>query len=174
MNYLDEEGVQPCGHSAKDKKITLKVNASCGSREVGSTLLMTARERGNNKNSGVLTIYYDGYELAHTQHISRLDSTRITCKKLPDEQCGLSPTYTWHTKSVSSRVYLVRGKDRGKPAWHYVLVVDDQETITKFKEALSSGHLDVADYGQVLESGWGKDPPNDVKEKIDKTYNGTV
>ena len=174
MDFLDEEGVQPCGHSARDKRIMLKLSASCGSGEVGSTLLMTARGRGNDKNSGVLTIWNDGYELADAQHISRLDSTYIACKKLPNEQCGLSPTYTWHTKSIANRVYLVRGKDKERPAWHYVLIVDDQETIKKFKEATGSGHLDVADYGQVLESGWGQDPPNDVKEKIDKTYNGTV
>ena len=64
----------------------------------------------------------------------------------------------------------MRGKDKGRPAWHYVLLVDDEETIQKFKDKVKSGTLDVADYGQVLKSGWGKDPPNEVKDWIDKQY----
>ena len=67
-------------------------------------------------------------------------------------------------------MYLVRGKDRGKPAWHYVLLVDDEDTINLFKKTVASGTVDVADYGQVLESGWGADPPNEVVDKIDKRF----
>jgi len=29
----------------------------------------------------------------------------------------------------------------------------------------------VANYGYVLKSGWGEDPPNEVKDWIDKSYN---
>ena len=44
-----------------------------------------------------------------------------------------------------------------------ILLVDDQDTIDDFKEKAASGHVDVTDYGQ----GWGKDPPNDIKEWIE-------
>ena len=65
------------------------------------------------------------------------------------------------------RVYLVRGKDRGKPAWHYVLV--DRHLLGLFLKRTNGGSLDVADFGDVLKSGWGKDPPNNTIDKILKS-----
>ena len=49
--------------------------------------------------------------------------------------------------------------------------MDDEETIKKFHEKIKQGRLDVADYGQVLESGWGEDPPNEVKDRTQRNYN---
>lgn len=39
-----------------------------------------------------------------------------------------------------------------------------------FKQAIKSGSLDVADYGEVLYSGWGEKPPQSVVEMIEKKY----
>lgn len=61
-------------------------------------------------------------------------------------------------------VYLVRGKDKGKACWHYVLI--DNLKLAIFKEDLKKPMIDVADYGQVIESGWGEDPPEDIVKKI--------
>ena len=113
----------------------------------------------------------NGWEVADGQHISFTDPTILQCGvKSIEEPCALSPNLTWQRHKQEERVYLVRGKDKGRPAWHYVLLVDDEETIQKFKDKVKSGTLDVADYGQVLKSGWGKDPPNEVKDWIDKQY----
>ena len=99
---------------------------------------------------------------AHTQHVQLMDSTHLSCENRSiDEPCTLNSGYTWH---IRNRTFLVRGKTGGRPAWHYVQVADDQDTIDDFKEKTASGHVDVADYGQVLKSGWGEEPPNDVKE----------
>ena len=65
-------------------------------------------------------------------------------------------------------VYLVRGKDKGLPCWHYVLI--DQFKLPIFKEDLKKPTIDVADYGEVLESGWGENPPEDVVDRIKKKY----
>jgi hypothetical protein len=72
-------------------------------------------------------------------------------------------------KKRSDCVFLVRGKDRGKAAWHYVLV--DKAKKEMFLAAARGGSLDVADYGEVLYSGWGQDPPPEIKQKIDDEYN---
>ena len=37
MEFLDELGVQPCGHKAREKGILIKVCASCKSNEVPTT-----------------------------------------------------------------------------------------------------------------------------------------
>lgn len=67
---------------------------------------------------------------------------------------------------------MVRGEKRGCPAWHYVLLIDDQDIIDKFKELIHGENackhtIKFSDYGQVLESGWGEEPPNNVKEWIE-------
>lgn len=65
-------------------------------------------------------------------------------------------------------VYLVRGKDRGRDAWHYVLI--DKRKEAAFKQAVQSGTIDVAKYGDVLYSGWGKNPPEAIVRKVEEEF----
>ena len=90
----------------------------------------------------------------------------------PDQADGgwLSWVHLRRRKGAHSgpSIYLVRGKDRGRPAWHYVHVKDT--LLTEFLEKTRGGSLDVADYGEVLSSGWGDDPPADLADSIDRDY----
>lgn len=70
--------------------------------------------------------------------------------------------------NLSKYIYLVTGQDKGRDAWHYVLV--DPPKLQVFRAKTQGGSLDVADYGKVLYSGWGKTPPDDIKEKIKDEY----
>ena len=70
--------------------------------------------------------------------------------------------------SRSELLYLVRGKDKGEKCWHYVMV--DKFKLPLFKEKLKTGSLDVADFGQILQSGWGENPPEDIVAKIKAEY----
>ncbi|MDG7053614.1 MAG: hypothetical protein LKM45_07180, partial [Wolbachia endosymbiont of Alcedoecus sp.] len=63
-------------------------------------------------------------------------------------------------RSRSDLIYLVRGKDRGRSAWHYVLVDKDKREM--FLAKSRTGSMDVADYGEILYSGWGEDPPQEI------------
>jgi|GEM_PF-2622158 len=67
-------------------------------------------------------------------------------------------------------LHLVRGKDRGMSAWHYVLV--DPGKNEMFLEKEKTGSIDVADYGKILYSGWGQDPPQSVVDKVDRFFHG--
>ncbi len=71
-------------------------------------------------------------------------------------------------RSRADLVYLVRGKDRGKPAWHYVLIDKDKKEM--FLAKSRTGAMDVADYGEILYSGWGEDPPQEIKDKITEEF----
>ena len=172
MEYLDKCKVQPCGHSARAAKIILNVRASCRSHQIPHTLLYSARGQGNDKNSGVATYRLNNYEICPDQHTRDYTCSTITCKEGAtfEDPCSLPHDYTWHKKSEGERVYLVRGNDRGKQLWHYLLLVDDEEAIDMFNAKMKSGAVDVADYGQVLKSGWGQDPPDEVREWIEKKY----
>lgn len=61
-------------------------------------------------------------------------------------------------------VYLVRGKDGSRAAWHYVRV--ERLKLPQFLKRVESGSLDIAEFGAVLYSGWGDAPPSDVMEAV--------
>jgi hypothetical protein len=80
----------------------------------------------------------------------------------------------WADKLLKSKtgdlVWLVRGKDQGRPAWHYVLL--SRSKIALFKRAIATGNLDVSHYGTILVSGWGQDPPESTVAMIREEYGG--
>ena len=61
-------------------------------------------------------------------------------------------------ENSNERIYLVRGKDSGRAAWQYVLV--KKHLLSLFLKQSKGGFLYAADFGAVLHSGWGKDPPD--------------
>jgi len=65
-------------------------------------------------------------------------------------------------------LFLIRGKDNDKPAWHYVLV--DAFKIKELKDKEKGTNMDVTDYGTIVKSGWGTDPPAAIKEEIESKY----
>ena len=76
---------------------------------------------------------------------------------------GEQTTMPW-IKSV-----LVRGEDRGRTAWHYVLV--DEDKVQQFKDKIAARDtINVTAYGTILHSGWGKDPPKNIKDKVDHRF----
>lgn len=83
--------------------------------------------------------------------------------ELAEESAPISENYP-----TEDMVYLVRGKDRGEPAWHYVKI--KRTKLPLFLRAVESGSLDVADFGEVVASGWGENPPDDVIEEMKRKY----
>lgn len=65
--------------------------------------------------------------------------------------------------------FLVRGRDNEQPAWHYVLV--ERALLQIFCRKTKGGQVEIAEYGQVLKSGWGQNPPAEdihlVEDKFD-------
>ncbi len=61
-------------------------------------------------------------------------------------------------------IFLVNGMNNGKELWHYVRV--PPEKVMVFKSAVRKGSLDVSKFGEVLFSGWGKEPPKEIQQKI--------
>ncbi|MCX7664611.1 MAG: hypothetical protein N2112_03600 [Gemmataceae bacterium] len=66
-------------------------------------------------------------------------------------------------------LYLVRGEDKGKKAWYYVLI--DKQKLNLFKARLRLPDLiPLNEFGVILECGWGKDPPAIVVQRIKQEY----
>ncbi len=69
----------------------------------------------------------------------------------------------------SDRCFLVRGRDNGLLAFHYVEV--DRYFLHVFREITKSGgSLDVAQFGTVIKSGWGAHPATEIVKEIDGRY----
>ncbi len=168
MTFVDAKGVGPCGHEAKEKGILVKVLASCLANEVPAELAFSTHGV-TNENTGRI-IYNPSKEIHGEQHPSIEDFTRVRCKNKIDQPCTMAPHSTWQQWSKDKRTMIVTGTDRGRPAWHYVLLVDDEETIQTFKAKVKSCSVDVADYGQILKNGWGEDPPEETKKWIEENY----
>ena len=168
-DFLDAQSVVPCGHSAIEKGILLKVFVSCRQSETAGVLGFSLQGMTIDKNTW-RSGYRINWKIGEKQMSFGRDFTTMLCGRKVDEQCEADIARTWRMKAESERIHLVRGKDRGRQAWHYVLLVDDDDTIDKFKEDLKDGNLELSNYGQILESGWGKDPPNEVTDKMHKKY----
>ena len=69
-----------------------------------------------------------------------------------------------YQENSTERIYLVRGKGRGRAAWQYVLV--KKHLLGLFLKRTNGGSLDGADFGAVLRSGWGKDPPEGTIDQM--------
>ena len=167
-NMLDDMGIPPCGHPMLEQGILLKLWASCHSSEQ-ATYMRFAQEGLRIENDGIF--YLQPSSVGEFRNRLYLHTTHSTCpsKDLNICKLNLKPLKWQHlAKNSSPLVYLVRGKDKDKPAWHYVLIKEDK--LNMFKDKVESGTIDVADYGVVLRSGWGKDPPEEVKSAVDAFF----
>ena len=71
--------------------------------------------------------------------------------------------------SRADNIYLVRGNDITKrPAWYYVMV--DKMKKRLFEIDAKKGQINLTDYGQILHSGYGENPPEDMKAKMKEEY----
>ena len=79
-------------------------------------------------------------------------------------------SYTEKVTRRSDLVYLVHGKDKDRDAWHYVLV--DKNKLPLFLKQIETGSIDVALFGEVLRSGWGKNPSPEIVKEIEEEFGG--
>ena len=61
MAFMDEQGVGPCGHVAKEKRILLKVYASCLASEIPAELAFSTHCITNDTNTGTLGSIVETY-----------------------------------------------------------------------------------------------------------------
>ena len=87
--FLDEQGVKPCGHSARERGILLKVFASCEAGQNSAELAYTTR--GVYVKGGIM-YHYTSREISAKQKTVGVDFTMVRCGK---EKCSIAPDSTW-------------------------------------------------------------------------------
>ena len=134
------------------KTVELHGCLGAGSLSV-SRLLIDSGSDINLRNSKGQTALYCAVKNKH----------KFIVKFLLESEADVNMKYN---ENASERIYLVRGKDGWKLAWHYVQV--EKALLPLFLRRTNGGSLDVADFGRVLKSGWGKDPPENVRKNINE------
>lgn len=85
------------------------------------------------------------------------DSTDITPDEwqLVDEKVGM--------------LQYIDGEHEGKDYWAYIVV-----RLSKYEEycylVSEKQDIDLSDFGEIIEEGFGKEPPLEVKERIEREY----
>ena len=163
---LDSLAIPACGHKAMERGILVRVYASCRGDEIARDMWFSTCTAVYN--DGHLWLFRTEDERQHTQIF---DFTKASCSEVNVKDCPATTDWKWKNKKFKSgdnRIILVRGKDRGHPAWHYVRVHDPLYDECFLQ--ISQGSIDVADFGKVLRSGWGKDPPPETVKWIKDEY----
>lgn len=71
--------------------------------------------------------------------------------------------------SRPDHIFLIRGRDAsGERAWYYVII--DKGKLDLFKAKIGTPFLRLTDYGQILNSGFGEEPSEEVKRFMEIEY----
>lgn len=70
--------------------------------------------------------------------------------------------------SKADLIYLVKGVDNGRNAWYYVLV--ERLKLSLFLKALNDDIIHLENYGEILYSAYGDEPPQDITDTLKKQY----
>ena len=150
MNTLIDLGADVNAQRTDDKVAPLHVTVY-GNNYMATDILLMKGANVDTQDVNGDTPLYDTVKNNHEHLVRRL-------------LVGNADVNMKYNENACERIYLVRGKDRGKQAWHYVLV--EKALLPLFLRRTNGGSLDVADFGLVLTSGWGKDPLEEVRKNI--------
>ena len=171
VKTLDDIGISSCGHHTKEQGILIKVFSSCKSKEEATIAAFINEAVAIDEKKKCLNFY--SKELSTGQNTAYGDFIQIRCSKAT-EPCEINSK--WKDRFLEgSRLFLLCGKDRGRKAWHYLLV--DEDKLDAYNALFSDGSrpsIDCSKYGKVLYSGWGEDPPKETSRKIELRFHSVV
>ena len=175
---LDEMSIGACGHQAIKHGMLLKVFTSCQPNQKATLGRFIAHKALFFEEEERVMIVSCNKKLSDTQNTYGVDFTTIQCLQLegatgPCRFPDISAKCSWKWEDIisleskkrpASLLFTIRGQDREWDAWHIILV--KRELLDDFCKKIDSERIDVGDYGYVIKSGWGRDPPDDVIKKI--------
>ena len=173
VETLDNMGIPPCGHKAKELGLMININASCQpDQRAGDPCYSVEGVEFSEEDQ---CMYFCYKQLTKSQTSIWGNFTKLVCCKEPDDACPAESAFeNWKwadavSGEMRSNRYIVIGKDRGRPGWHCVLLSSgDEEYRAQFLAQVATGNVDVADWGYILASGWGEGPPQSIMEKTEQ------
>lgn len=71
-------------------------------------------------------------------------------------------------RAQAEYIYLVKGIDNGRKAWYYVLV--ERLKVQLFLKALNDDIIHLENYGKILYSAYGEEPPAAITQQLKDEY----
>ncbi len=99
---------------------------------------------------------------------SMADRAKKSAPTAPTQKAAQNTAIDPQKKSKADLIYLVKGVDAGSSAWYYVLV--DRLKLQLFLKALNDDIIHLENYGVILFSAYGEEPPKDVTDKLKSEY----
>ena len=173
-DYLTSQDIGACGHLARDKGILIQIFAACMPHEYAYDGLYS--DKGMFINDKDSNLYFRFHRrLDDKQTPCTLNTTQICCFNSPQEECNWPSIprgvdWSWgqladHTerRNIDGRIFLFHGKNSGKSVWRYVIV--RSHLVKKYLVALKDRSINLTEYGYILHSGWGENPPENITKK---------
>ena len=164
---LDSLGIPPCGHRAREKRALVKVFASCQPDQEAAEPCHSV-EGVRVRDDGSIT---HNIKQSDQQRSTLFDSTKLACCRGPDSPCPKNTFrhLTWeNTVDNSTSIQLLHRKKRGRDKWYFLLLhrAGDAFYAEFLSRYMKNPSLELSDWGYRLESGEGKEPPEEIKDKV--------
>ena len=166
---LDQLGIPPCGHRARERGVLIKVVASCQPDQ---------KAAGPCYSVEATKVYADGTQRTNAKQLTQqrptwFDDTQLVCCRGPDSPCPKN-TFT-HLKwedNVSGclQVKSVKRKEGDAYKWYYIMLnrASEEYGSTFSSQFAKDSAMCLSDWGYVLESGEGRDIPQEIQDKVRK------
>ena len=165
---LDSLQIAPCGHRARENGAMVKVCTSCQPDQEAAEPCYSIE---------AVEVMEDGSIVAYSKKLTQqksmwFDSTKLVCCRAPDSPCPQTTfqCLTWmNMVKKSITLHLIQKREGDRDMWYYLLLHrpgDDynQQFQSQFRRDPNS--LQLSDWGYVLKSGVGENPPQQVKVKV--------
>ena len=166
---LDSLHIPPCGHRARENGAVVRLYAACQSDQEASEPCYSVEG---------IAVSSDGLLTTTPQKIAKqkpnvIDSSRLVCCRSPDSPCPKTTFQhlTWENAvDKSTNLHLVQRREGQRDMWYYLILhragdVYREEFQSRYRRDPS---LRLSDWGYILESGEGCNPPQEVEEKVRK------
>ena len=165
---LDSLHIPPCGHRARENGAMIRVLASCQHNEEAAEPCYSL-EALTLEEDGSVTV---GSRQLTQQKSTCFDSTKSICCRGPDSPCPKTTFQhlTWENAVDKSITLILVQRREGEDGdtWYYLLLHQAGEAYCEeFKSQYRRNpSLRLSDWGYILESGEGQDPPREVTDKV--------
>jgi len=95
-------------------------------------------------------------------------NTNISTTEESDSKTHVNTKIDPRKKMQAELIYLVKGIDAGRNAWYYVLV--DRLKVQLFLKALNDEIIHLENYGKILFSAYGEEPPAEITSSLKEEY----
>ena len=169
---LDNLGIPPCGHKARENGVLIKVFTSCQTHQKAGDPCYSLEGVTDKEDQWIG--FWRNKQLSENQTTQGGDFTKLMCLRDPDGPCQADNFNEWRWKDAVSgemqqAIRHVQYIDRGRPAWYYVLLSSgDEEHVSACKAQVRTGTVNIADWGHILLSGWGENAPQHIHDKVNQ------